>query len=64
MKGMVKQMNASCPTLAELTNAIRELRGERRIAECDFYSDRRKALDVAISLMEQKAREISQKGAI
>ena len=42
-------------TLDDYLRAIKELKLERSFASCDFYPNRREALDLAIYLLEQKA---------
>jgi len=41
----------------DLLRAVKELKHERMLASCDFYPNRREALDLAIYILEQKAED-------
>ena len=44
-------------SMEDYINAVRELKLERAIASTDFYPNRRKALDLAILVLTEKADE-------
>ena len=44
-------------SMEDYLNAVRELKLERAIASTDFYPNRRKALDLAILVLTEKADE-------
>lgn len=47
-------------TRDEFLAAIKELKHERMLASCDFYPNRRMALDLAIRILEEKAEEFDR----
>lgn len=51
-------MNDDSFTWEELAFAIRELKLARASAQSDFYSSRRKALDLAIEILQAQADKI------
>ena len=44
-------------TRDDILRAIKELKMERSFASCDFYPNRREALDIAIFFLEKKAED-------
>ena len=48
------------PSREDYLYAIRELKHERMLASCDFYPNRRMALDLAIRILEEKAEEFDR----
>ena len=48
-------MNFGRLTRDDILRAIKELKMERAFASCDFYPNRREALDIAIFFLEQRA---------
>lgn len=43
--------------MEDFLSAIKELKHERMLASCDFYPNRRIALDLAISVLQEKAND-------
>ena len=50
-------MNFGRLTRDDILRAIKELKLERSLASCDFYPNRREALDIAIFFLEQRAED-------
>lgn len=50
-------MGNSRPTMDDYLRAVKELRHERMLASCDFYPNRREALDLAIKVLMEKAED-------
>lgn len=48
-------MSSQKPSYDDIMSAIKELKHERMLAQCDFYPNRRIALDLAIHYLETAA---------
>lgn len=47
-------------TLDDYLRAVKELRHERMLASCDFYPNRREALDLAIKVLLERAEDLNR----
>lgn len=56
--------NPRTATKDDILSAIRELKMERQLANCDFYPDRREALDIAIFFLKARVEEMTEREVI